>query len=55
MTKFSKVHIVMVILSSVLAAIGILKNNVALSLATTLGDTSLGRMALNTNIAGVLI
>lgn len=71
-TKFSKVYVVMVTLSSVVAAIGILKNNVAiiigamviapllgpnvaLSLATTLGDTSLGRMALKTNIAGVLI
>lgn len=71
-TQFSKVYVVMVILSSVVAAIGILRDNVAiiigamviapllgpnvgLSLATTLGDTSLGRVAFKTFAGGVLV
>ena len=71
-TQFSKVYVVMVILSSVVAAIGILRNNVAiiigamviapllgpnvgLSLATTLGDASLGRVAFKTFAGGVLV
>lgn len=70
-TKLSKVYVVMVILSSLVATIGIIRNNiaiiigamviapllgpnVALSFATTLGDLSLGRKALKTNVIGVV-
>jgi uncharacterized hydrophobic protein (TIGR00341 family) len=70
-TQFSKVHLVMVILSTLVAAIGILRDNVAiiigamviapllglnvaLSLATTLGDEKLGRTALKTTVVGIL-
>jgi uncharacterized hydrophobic protein (TIGR00341 family) len=69
---FTRVYVVMVILSSVVATIGILRNNVAiiigamviapllgpnvaLSLATTLGDLSLGRQALKTIVSGIMI
>ncbi len=68
--KISKVYIIMIILSSIVAAIGLLRNNiaiiigamviaplmgpnVALSLATTLGDVGLARSALKTNIIGI--
>lgn len=61
----------MVVLSSLVAAIGILRDNVAiiigamviapllgpnvaLSLATTLGDQKLGRTALKTTVVGIL-
>lgn len=71
-TQFSKVYLVMVVLSSLVAAIGILRDNVAiiigamviapllgpnvaLSLATTLGDEKLGRTALKTTVVGILI
>jgi uncharacterized hydrophobic protein (TIGR00341 family) len=68
--KFTTIYMVMIVLSSIVAAIGILNNNVAviigamvmapllgpnvaLSLATTLGDLSLARNALKANIAGI--
>ncbi len=71
-TKFSKIFVAMVILSTIVAAVGLLRNNVAviigamviapllgpnvgLALATTLGDFGLGRNALKTNLAGVMI
>ncbi len=70
--KITKVFIIMVALSSIVAAIGLLRSNVAviigamviapmigpnvaLSLATTLGDISLARNALKTNVAGILV
>jgi uncharacterized hydrophobic protein (TIGR00341 family) len=70
--KITKVFLVMVALSSIVAAIGLMRSNVAviigamviapligpnvaLSLATTLGDIDLSRNALKTNIAGILI
>ena len=70
--KITKVFLIMVALSSVVAAIGLLRSNVAiiigamviapligpnvaLSLATTLGDMELSRNALKANIAGILI
>ena len=70
--KITKVFLIMVALSSVVAAIGLLRSNVAiiigamviapligpnvaLSLATTLGDIELSRNALKANIAGILI
>jgi hypothetical protein len=66
--KITKVFLIMVVLSSIVAAIGLLRGNVAviigamviapligpnvaLSLATTLGDIGLSRNALKTNIA----
>jgi uncharacterized hydrophobic protein (TIGR00341 family) len=69
--KITKVFIIMVALSSIVAAIGLLRSNVAviigamviapligpnvaLSLATTLGDIGLTRNALKTNVAGIL-
>ncbi len=69
--KLTRVFVIMVVLSSIVAAIGILRNNmvfiigamviapllgpnVALSLATTLGDTALARRALKANVAGIL-
>jgi hypothetical protein len=68
--KISKVYIIMIILSSIVAAIGLLRNsvtviigamviapllgpNVALSLATTLGDVGLARSSLKANIVGI--
>ncbi|MGB7063236.1 MAG: TIGR00341 family protein [Candidatus Zixiibacteriota bacterium] len=70
-SKLSWVFIVFVLLASVVAAIGILRDstvaiigamvmapllgpNVALSLATTLGDIDLARRAMKTNVAGML-
>jgi uncharacterized hydrophobic protein (TIGR00341 family) len=69
--KLSWIFIVLALLSSMVAAIGILQNNVAviigamviapllgpnlaLSLATTLGDIELARRATKANIAGIL-
>ncbi len=70
--KATNIYLVMIMLSSVVAAIGILNNNVAviigamvmapmlgpnvaLSLATTLGDLPLAKSALRTNLIGILI
>jgi uncharacterized hydrophobic protein (TIGR00341 family) len=70
-SKLSWVFIVFVLLASVVAAIGMMRDstvaiigamviapllgpNVALSLATTLGDTDLARRAMKTNVAGML-
>ena len=70
-SKITKVFIIMVALSSIVAAIGLMRGNVAviigamviapligpnvaLSLATTLGDISLTRNALKTGITGTL-
>jgi uncharacterized hydrophobic protein (TIGR00341 family) len=70
-TRLSTIYVVMVVLSSLVAAIGLLHNNVAviigamviapllgpnvaLSLATTLGDVALARSALKANGVGVL-
>jgi len=69
--KLTNTYLVLVVLSTVVASIGLLKNNiaviigamviapllgpnVALSLATTLGDAELGINALKTNIAGIM-
>ena len=71
-TELSHVYIVMVVLSSIVAAIGILQNNVAviigamviapllgpnvaMSFATTIGDTNLFRNALKVNAVGIII
>ena len=71
-TKLTNVFIAMVILSSIVAAIGLVKDNVAvvigamviapllgpnvaLALATTLGDSDLGKRSLKTNVTGVVI
>lgn len=68
--KLTKVYIAMIFLSSVIAAAGLLSNNVvviigamvvaplmgpnvALALATTLGDLTLARNALRTNLVGI--
>jgi uncharacterized hydrophobic protein (TIGR00341 family) len=70
-SKLSWVFIAFVLLASVVAAIGVLRDstvaiigamviapllgpNVALSLATTLGDTDLAHRAMRTNVAGML-
>lgn len=70
--KFTRVFVAMVILSAIVAAVGLLRDNVAviigamviapllgpnvgLALATTLGDFELGRRALKTNLAGIVI
>ncbi len=70
--RLTWVFVVLVILSTLVAAVGILRNNivaiigamviapllgpnVALALATTLGDSSLARRAVRTNLAGILI
>jgi uncharacterized hydrophobic protein (TIGR00341 family) len=70
--KATNIYLVMVVLSSIVAAIGVLNNNVAviigamviapmlgpnvaLSLATTLGDLPLAKSALRTNLMGILI
>ncbi|KPL03075.1 MAG: hypothetical protein AMJ90_04115 [candidate division Zixibacteria bacterium SM23_73_2] len=69
-SKLSTVYLVMVILSTIVAALGILLNNifaiigamviapllgpnVALSLATTLGDIDLAKRALKANLSGI--
>ncbi|MBE0523770.1 MAG: TIGR00341 family protein [Methanosarcinales archaeon] len=69
--KLSKIFVILALLSSVVAAVGILQDNVAviigamviapllgpnlaLSLATTLGDVDLARSALKANTAGIL-
>ena len=71
-SKLTSVFLVMVILSAIVAAVGLLRNNVAviigamviapllgpnvaLSLATTLGDEKLGRNAVKSNFSGVLL
>jgi uncharacterized hydrophobic protein (TIGR00341 family) len=70
--KISRVYVVMVVLSSIVAAIGLMHNNitvvigamviapllgpnVALSLATTLGDTDLARRAMKVNAVGIFV
>lgn len=70
-SRVSNVYIVMIILSSLVAAIGVLNNNVAviigamviaplfgpnmaLSLATVLGDIDLAKNALKTNFTGII-
>lgn len=70
-SKLSFSYFVMVVLSAIVAAIGLLNNNVAviigamviapllgpnmaLALATTLGDMNLARKSLKTNLAGLL-
>jgi uncharacterized hydrophobic protein (TIGR00341 family) len=70
-SKLSLAYVVMVILSAIVAAIGLINNNVAvvigamviapllgpnmaLALATTLGDRDLARTSLKTNIVGIL-
>jgi uncharacterized hydrophobic protein (TIGR00341 family) len=70
--RVSRVYIAMVVLSSIVAAVGLLRDNVAvligamviapmlgpqvaLSLATTLGDFSLGRSALKATLLGLAI
>jgi uncharacterized hydrophobic protein (TIGR00341 family) len=70
-SKLSLPYFVMVVLSAIVTAIGLLNNNVAvvigamviapllgpnmaLALATTLGDMNLARKSLKTNIAGLL-
>ena len=72
MGRLSWIFIIQVILSAVVAAVGILYNNipaiigamviapllgpnVALSLATTLGDLSLGKHALKANVLGIVV
>ncbi|MBW2484294.1 MAG: TIGR00341 family protein [Deltaproteobacteria bacterium] len=71
-SKLTNTYMVMVVLSALVAAIGLIKDNVAviigamviapllgpnvsLSFATTVGDSSLGRSALKTNLIGILI
>ena len=68
--ELSRVYLILVVLSSIVAAIGVLHNNivaiigamliapllgpnVALSLATTLGDIPLATRALKANVAGI--
>jgi len=70
--KLSRVFIIMVVLSAIVAAIGLMRSNiaiiigamviapllgpnVALSLATTLGDMDLARRAAKTNAVGIAI
>lgn len=70
-SKLSLSYFIMVVLSAIVTAIGLLNNhvavvigamviapllgpNMALALATTLGDMSLARKSLKTNIAGLL-
>ncbi|MGF7119530.1 TIGR00341 family protein [Methanobacterium oryzae] len=72
MAKLSNIFILMVILSAIVAAIGVLNNNVAviigamviapflgpnmaLSLATTLGDVELAKNSIKSNYLGLLI
>jgi len=71
-SKLTNTYMIMIILSAIVAAIGLIKDNVAviigamviapllgpnvaLSLATTIGDGVLGRNALKTNLVGVFI
>jgi len=71
-SKLSTVFLVMVLLSTVVASVGLLRDNVAviigamviapllgpnvaLSLATTLGDNELGRNAVKTNLGGIVL
>lgn len=71
-TKVTNTYIAMVVLSAVVASVGLLQNNVAivigamviapllgpnvaLALATTLGDSELGFNALKTSLTGVFI
>jgi uncharacterized hydrophobic protein (TIGR00341 family) len=70
--KATNIYIALIVLSSIVAAIGVLNDNVAviigamviapmlgpnvaLSLATTLGDLSLARSALKTNLLGIVM
>lgn len=70
--QVTPVFVAMVVLSSIVAAIGLMRDNVAvligamviapmlgpymaLALATTLGDTELGKSALKTSVIGMLI
>lgn len=70
-TRFSRVYLVMVVLSTIVAAVGLTRSsvavvigamviapllgpNVALSLATTLGDGELAKKAMNANLLGLL-
>ncbi len=72
MAKLSNIFILMVVLSAIVAAIGVSNNNVAviigamviapflgpnmaLSLATTLGDTELAKESIKSNYIGLLI
>lgn len=71
-SKLTKVFLVMVCLSTVVAAVGLLRDNtaiiigamviapllgpnVAMSLATTLGDYELGSSAIKTNLSGIAL
>jgi uncharacterized hydrophobic protein (TIGR00341 family) len=70
-TKLTPAYVVLVILSAIVTAIGLLNNNIAvvigamviapllgpnmaLALATTLGDRDLARTSLKTNIVGII-
>lgn len=70
--KLTRTYLVMIVLSAIVAAIGLIKDNVAviigamviapllgpnvaLSFATTVGDGTLGRNALKTNVAGIMV
>ncbi len=71
-TKLNMIFVTMVVLSAIVASIGLMDNNVAviiaamviapllgpnvaLALSTTLADFELGKLALKTNLLGVLI
>jgi len=71
-SRFSPTFLAMIVLSSIVAAIGVLRNNVAviigamviapllgpnvaLALATTLGDASLARRAVRINLIGIIL
>lgn len=71
-SRLTRVFLIMVVLSTVVAAVGLLRNNVAviigamviapllgpnvaLSLATTLGDKELGSNAIITNFGGIVL
>jgi uncharacterized hydrophobic protein (TIGR00341 family) len=71
-TKVTGGYLALVILSAIVAAVGLLQNsvaiiigamviaplltpNMALALATTLGDLELGRKAIRTGLAGILV
>jgi len=71
-SKLTSTYMIMIVLSAIVAAIGLIKDNVAviigamviapllgpnvaLSLATTIGDGVLGRNALKTNFTGIAI
>lgn len=71
-TKLSRVYIALIVLSSIVATIGILQNNVAviigamviapllgpnvaMSFATTIGDTNLFRNSLKVNVIGIAL